>query len=441
MLCCKCSSHLLHLIPFQLLSLALRASLPVPRAKHRVNLGWREGGGGAGCAGQCRDLVTSGGTGRGAHGPPAAPLPPPGPAGSGTPKLPRGNVVVPEPSAVGRTSPRRAGSCSLGRQKLRTRGHRPRSAPSPHSSSSCGRMGRGGCSLGPLGRSTQPEHPLSPPPRQRGWQALFLAVRRAQQLLSKKGRAAIVTMTGTCLPQPAPQERCGARNAGWQRQNGCRDKKWGFMEGETWAKLAVFNCKLQETEGKVVDATCPDFSKTFDNCSYGCCQITSDQLGCQHRHMDNTQERRERRTAGPAAGEQPGATRETLGAFHNPWCRREHAGGGQRTATAAQGQRGRWLRSPAGPRPQAPSGPELLRDLCHGPGTRPRHGWEWGSCGGGAQHRAARCPGPGRELWGTAKPPADGLSGAGGSEAAPGPSNTHTSPAHLVYFTYISVIC
>lgn len=164
LLCCKCSSHLLHLIPFQLLSLALRASLPVPRAKHGVSLGWREGGGGAGCAGQRRDLVTSGGTGRGAHGPPAAPLPPPGPAGSGTPKLPRGNVVVPEPSAVGRTSPRRAGSCSLGRQKLRTRGHRPRSAPSPHSSSSCGRMGRGGCSLGPPGRSTQPEHPLSPPP-------------------------------------------------------------------------------------------------------------------------------------------------------------------------------------------------------------------------------------------------------------------------------------
>lgn len=46
LLCCKCSSHLLHLIPFQLLSLALRASLPVPRAKHGVSLGWREGGGG-----------------------------------------------------------------------------------------------------------------------------------------------------------------------------------------------------------------------------------------------------------------------------------------------------------------------------------------------------------------------------------------------------------
>lgn len=39
------------------------------------------------------------------------------------------------------------------------------------------------------------------------------------------------------------------------------------MEGEIWVELVVFNCKLQETEGKVVDATCLGFSKTFDNCS------------------------------------------------------------------------------------------------------------------------------------------------------------------------------
>lgn len=132
---------------------------------------------------------------------------------------------------------------------------------------------------------------LSASTAQHGWAALCSpTVRRAQQLPAKMGRAAIVTMTANLPVCPARKGDNAAPGTCWLSvMERLRNKKRGFVEGEIWAKLVVFNCKLQEAEGRVVDATCSDFSKTFDNCSNACCQINSEWLSCQHRHMDKTQ--------------------------------------------------------------------------------------------------------------------------------------------------------
>lgn len=120
--------------------------------------------------------------------------------------------------------------------------------------------------------------------------ALSPAVRRAQQLPAKTGRAAIVTMTANLPACPACEgDNTAPGTCRLSVMKRLRNRKRGFVEGEIWAKLVVFNCKLQEAEGRAVDATCSDFSKTFDNCSNACCQINSERLSCQHRHMDKTQ--------------------------------------------------------------------------------------------------------------------------------------------------------
>lgn len=80
------------------------------------------------------------------------------------------------------------------------------------------------------------------------------------------------------------------------------------MEGGIWAKLVVFNCKLRKAEGRAVDATRSYFSKTFDNCSSACCQINSEQLSYQHRHMDKAQAAQEWNTAWLSAGSCSGHT-------------------------------------------------------------------------------------------------------------------------------------
>lgn len=84
------------------------------------------------------------------------------------------------------------------------------------------------------------------------------------------------------------------------------------MEGGIWAKLAVFNCKLLKAEGRAVDATRLDSSKTFDNCSSACCQINSEQLSCQHRHMDKAQAAQEWHTGCLSARSCPGHTTRDL---------------------------------------------------------------------------------------------------------------------------------
>lgn len=169
LLCCKYNSHLLHLIPLQLLPLALinfyftKTSPPVPRAKHGGSLGWREGGADsagatAGCAGQRRDLVTRGGIGKGRPG-----------TASSLAATPVTCWVRPTKAASGERGGAGAESCGQsepqqGRELLPWAGRSctpagAGTAPSPPSSSSCGGTGRGGCSAGPPGG----RHPAGPP--------------------------------------------------------------------------------------------------------------------------------------------------------------------------------------------------------------------------------------------------------------------------------------
>lgn len=103
-----------------------------------------------------------------------------------------------------------------------------------------------------------------------------------------------------------------------------------------------------------------------------------------------------------------------------------------------QGQRGRWLRNPAGPWPWALSGPELLHDLCHSPGTRPRHGWERGSNRGGP---APGCPVPrsGRRAVGHGKAPHRGAERSWGQRGSAGAQqHTHVSCPPCLFYLYFS---
>jgi len=212
---------------------------------------------------------------------------------------------------------------------------------------------------------------------QHGWAALCSPrARQARQLPAKTRRAAIVTMT-TNLPACPAREGDdtvpGARRLSATKQ--LRNKKWGFVEGEIWAKLVVFNCKLQEAEGRVVDATCSDFSKTFDNCSNACCQINSEQLSCQHRHMDKTQAARGTAKSLAVSRELPGLhdPRRLSKPLLQEWVPRE----GRNAATAAgppgtgraavlPGQERVW-RAPG----QEPPAPRELRCPKHHAGSSP----------------------------------------------------------------------
>lgn len=263
LLCCKYNSHLLHLIPLQFLPLALinfyftKTSPPVPRAKHGGSLGWREGGADsagatAGCAGQRRDLVTRGGIGKGRPG-----------TASSLAATPVTCWVRPTKAASGERGGAGAESCGQsepqqGRELLPWAGRSCTPAGAgkallrapPAAPPAAGR-GEGAAARGPPGGGTQPDHPSRlHPVRQRGWQALFLAVRRAQQLLSKKGRAATVTMTGN-LPATsrALKERCSGRSAlpgSDKTAPGIRSGGlWKVKYGQSWLYLIV-NYKRQK---------------------------------------------------------------------------------------------------------------------------------------------------------------------------------------------------